>query len=730
MASPWRLAIDFGTSFTVAAVAGNGAAEIIEINGERRMPSVVFASESGAILAGRAAEDMATSQPSRAMRAPKRHLGEPSPVVLGGRSYAVVDLVAAVLRPVLAEAVRHQGSEPAEVRLTHPATWTRVRTAALVRAAEVAGISSPVLVPEPVAAAVAYAEQAGVQPGDHVLVYDLGGGTFDTAVLQSTGAGFVVVGRPGGEGRLGGELFDEVVANFAGERLDPAVWERLNTSDDLVWQQAAVRLRNEARRAKETLSVNDVANLMISLPNGMVQQQITRQELDDLLEPYLEESVDLLQQTIDDADLDVGDISSIYLAGGASRLGLVERIVRERFPGVTVSRRGDPKTAVALGAVGGQALPSKERSLGTPAPVVPVPGTVVESAPPTAPVPPTAGTVVEPGPASPSPATVAATVMEPAGPGSLPPPPVAPAPAAATWTPPPPVPAPAGSNKSRTPLIVGAAVAAVVVVVGLLFVLRGGSDDGRATSTSTSTSTSVATTGSTPADTSVKATIGSIGSIGTTAATTATTKASATTATTKASATTATTKAATATTAQAQVTPAALLPLTISKEELNDPAFVETAYIYDNTPICGRSDPPADALAGRAYTRANPATEIESAVFFFRDQSKATTLVNNQREIILTCSGDQVIGGVQANVQFIPVDNFDIAGCQEVVIAGYVVRGAGIEPYAGFLGTLKCGSVVTVLNERFAVTANTDYAGIQAEFNRLFLTVYSKTKPK
>ncbi len=348
---PWVLGIDFGTSFTVAAYRMAGRApEVVEIAGERRMPSVVLADENGTLVVGRSAENLAAAQPSRALRAPKARLGEPAPVILAGRAYAVVDLVAAQLQHVYAEAVRHQGGPPTEVRLTHPASWGRPRLNQLAEAAAKAGLPNPVPVPEPVAAAASYAEEVRVAEGDHVAVYDLGGGTFDTAVLQATGDGFVVVGRPAGEDRLGGDLFDELVANHIGAKLDPDTWEQLQASDELAWQQAAAALRAEARRAKESLSSHPVAEVLLALPTGMVHQRITREELDNLVRPHLEQSVDLLGRAIADAGLDPSRLSAIYLAGGASRTPLVEELVSAAFPDTTVSRRGDPKTAVALGS--------------------------------------------------------------------------------------------------------------------------------------------------------------------------------------------------------------------------------------------------------------------------------------------------------------------------------------------------------------------------------------------
>ena len=341
---PWVLAIDFGTSFTVAASrVGDRSPEVIEIDGERRLPSMIVVDEDGVVRVGRAAETLAGSSPGRVLRAPKSRLGEPAPVVLGGRPHPITSLVADLLRHVHDEAIRYHGRPPSEVRLTHPATWSGPRRQQLVTAAELAGIDDPVLVPEPVAAAIAYADEGGVPDHGHVLVYDLGGGTFDTAALQSSPDGFVVVGRPGGDPRLGGELFDELLANAIGERLDRDVFEQIQLAEDVLWQQAAAGLLRESRRVKEALSSHPFADLLLGLPTGLVQQRVEQGDLTDVIGPYIDETVAVMRQTADAAGLGSDALSSIYLVGGASRTPLVSESVGAAFPGVPLSRRGDPK---------------------------------------------------------------------------------------------------------------------------------------------------------------------------------------------------------------------------------------------------------------------------------------------------------------------------------------------------------------------------------------------------
>jgi actin-like ATPase involved in cell morphogenesis len=350
--APWVLAIDFGTSNCVVAVrVGEGPTEVIEIGGERRVPSVVFCTEAGDIVVGRVAEDLMYGDPDRALRAPKAHIGEPHPVVIAGRPWDVAILVTEVLAWLAAQAVAQVGSPASQVRLTHPATWGAPRRDQLRRAAIAAGLERPVLVPEPVAAAVAYAEVTKAEVGAHVAVYDLGGGTYDTTVLRVVAPGsFEIVGRPTGDGQIGGELFDDLLLDEVTAALAPATRDALLTASGAEWMQADARLRSEVRRAKEALSSDEQAEVTVATPTGLEQTHVTRARFEELIAPSIDESVAILERSVAAAGLAPGDLAAIHLAGGASRIPLVEARLVAAFPGVPVTRRADPKTSVAVGA--------------------------------------------------------------------------------------------------------------------------------------------------------------------------------------------------------------------------------------------------------------------------------------------------------------------------------------------------------------------------------------------
>ena len=276
-------------------------------------------------------------------------MGEPAPVILGGRPYPVAEVVAALLRYVCDEAVTFVGRAPARVVLTHPAVWKRTRLEALVEAAGRAGITDPVLVAEPVAAAMAYAERTGERPTGPVAVYDLGGGTFDTAVLGPSNGGFVVLGKAGGDDRIGGERFDELVVAHLGAGLPHAVWDQLQASDEPGWRQANAELRQKARWAKEALSRAEQAEVVIGHPMGLSPLTITKTDFEGLIRGHLEETLDVVSATVEDADITPSDLHAIYLVGGASRIPLVEDLVRAAYPDIPLHRHGDPKMVVAEG---------------------------------------------------------------------------------------------------------------------------------------------------------------------------------------------------------------------------------------------------------------------------------------------------------------------------------------------------------------------------------------------
>ncbi len=366
----WVLAVDFGTSSTAAAIGRDGGAQLVGLDGGLpRMLSNVFWQEStGRLLLGDVADNASALAPWCFERCPKVKLGQQY-MLLGEERVRVSDAVGAVLGRVKDEAVRVRGGEqPGAVRLTHPVRWGDEKRDALVEAAGVAGLEEPELVLEPVAAAMHYASER-LRPGEHVAVYDLGGGTLDTAVLQRTDSGFEVVGVPRGRDGFGGEEFDHRLYRFLGAQLPDEDWLRLRSepdeTGDNAWPKANRQFQRNVRRAKELLTNNPQVDVDVPSPVNRALV-LTVDDLNGLISLDVEDSVRELERTIQSAGLEPGQLTAVYLTGGSSQIPLVGRLIHEQL-GIQPEHLNDPKAVICLGAAlkTGAAPPPKRRPMWT-----------------------------------------------------------------------------------------------------------------------------------------------------------------------------------------------------------------------------------------------------------------------------------------------------------------------------------------------------------------------------
>ncbi|MEV7805694.1 Hsp70 family protein [Microbispora sp. NPDC088329] len=347
----WSLGVDLGTSFSAGATAADGRVDVLEVGGERRLPSTVLLNEQGVLVAGRVAHRALMRYPERAERNPKRYVGR-STMLLGAVPVDVKDALAALLELFVAEGrTRFDGAAPSVVVLTCPVAWREDRRAVLSAVGHaVVPRARVVIVEEPVASALHYASMHGVSGGGNVAVYDLGGGTFDTAVLAAKGGDFDVIGEPGGDDMIGGEVFDERVYAFLGGQLERSAaewWTEISTNPDRKYRAAAADLLDEARLAKETLSAYETASQYVG--GADVDVEISRADLHALVGPDIVRTADILDETIVRAKIDKRRLSGIFLTGGASRMPLVHETLRARHGGL-VRTYDDPKIVVALGA--------------------------------------------------------------------------------------------------------------------------------------------------------------------------------------------------------------------------------------------------------------------------------------------------------------------------------------------------------------------------------------------
>ncbi|WP_328708415.1 Hsp70 family protein [Microbispora hainanensis] len=352
----WSLAIDFGTCFTCAAIRVGEQVEVLETDSGRYTPSLVYRDESGELLTGRRAASQAETFPARVARVPKRELVNRSPVLLGGAVVDAEDLAAAVLSTMAGEALRRSGGvPPQEVVLTHPAAWTSDDIAALGEAAKRAHLPSARFVPEPVAAAAFYTQREDIPAGAHVAVYDLGGGTFDVAVLRRTTTGFDVIAQ-GGNDRIGGEDFDEalheLVAGHA-TTLDPAAWQDFTQATGLRATRDRALLRRDITEAKELLSDTTIRQVIV----GDLTVSVTRTEFEAAIMEDLRATITTFQDVVTRAGFTLNDLTAVYLTGGSSRIPLVSDLLSHHL-GRTPDLAADPKAVVALGALSWAVRPS------------------------------------------------------------------------------------------------------------------------------------------------------------------------------------------------------------------------------------------------------------------------------------------------------------------------------------------------------------------------------------
>lgn len=351
------LAIDFGSSYTTAALrTGSDAPTVIWLEEGRPVASAVALNELGELVVGLAALSEGTVRPEALEPSPKRQLGRgETKLILAGRPVEVLDAVAAVLELAWTEALRRlNGSRPAVVRLTHPASWTQELASQLEDAARRAGIESEVqLLPEPVAAAMHFVAKRDGQmaSGSIVAVYDLGGGTFDVAVLRRQEDGFAVMGHPLGLPDVGGIEMDERLARHVVEQIveqRPDLAAELAAPSDRKWRRVRRELLRESQSVKELLSRNESVRMHVPDATGFEPISITKPEFEALISTAVERSLDEVDAALLTAGVTPGELSRLYLVGGSSRIPFVEHAVERRFQ--RADTEDDPQSVVALGA--------------------------------------------------------------------------------------------------------------------------------------------------------------------------------------------------------------------------------------------------------------------------------------------------------------------------------------------------------------------------------------------
>jgi actin-like ATPase involved in cell morphogenesis len=342
------LGVDLGTTYTAAAIVRDGRTATVDLGTRTAaIPSVVFLRDDETILTGEAANRRGVTEPSRVAREFKRRVGDTAPLLLGGAPYSADALVGRLLRWVVDAVSEREGAPPAGISVTHPANWGPYKQDLLRQAIARADLDHVATITEPEAAVTYYASQERVEPGSVIAVYDLGGGTFDAAVVRKTETGVELLGSPEGIERLGGVDFDEAVFSHVAATLGGAL-EQLDPRDPSA-MAAVSRLRAECVEAKEALSADTEVSIPILLPNVSTDVRLTRGEFEAMIRPPLADSLTAMRRALRSAGVEPAELTTVLLAGGSSRIPLVAQMVGAEL-GRPVAVDAHPKHGVALGA--------------------------------------------------------------------------------------------------------------------------------------------------------------------------------------------------------------------------------------------------------------------------------------------------------------------------------------------------------------------------------------------
>ncbi len=351
----YSLGVDLGTTYTAAAVSDGTTSRVVSLAHDRyAIPSVVVPPRAGSdALVGSSALTVGATEPDRVAREFKRRFGDPTPMIVDGDPWMPEALTGLLLRAVVDRVEAEMGGTASEIVLTHPATWREHRLDLLRDMVNSIGLAKATFITEPVAAAINYHDRQAsknepVREGALVAVYDLGGGTFDAAVLELQNLNYRIRGEPEGLGFLGGIDFDLAVLGIVTENAADAL-AGLDPTDEQT-KIALARLREECTLAKEVLSQEHSAIVPVVLPGSTDRVVVQRSEFEDRIDDLVEQTVDALERSLNSAGLSGGtDADSVLLVGGSSRVPLVATRLGERL-GVPVLVDTHPKQAVALGA--------------------------------------------------------------------------------------------------------------------------------------------------------------------------------------------------------------------------------------------------------------------------------------------------------------------------------------------------------------------------------------------
>ena len=344
------IGIDLGTTNSCVAVMEGGQPTVIaNAEGDRTTPSVVAVTKEGERLVGKVAKRQAIANHENTVSSIKREMGTDHKVTMGGKSYSAPEISAMILSKLKADAESYLGGKVTQAVITVPAYFNDSQRQATKDAGKIAGLEVLRIINEPTAAALAYGLDKGENKNQKILVYDLGGGTFDVSILE-IGDGVFEVLSTNGNTRLGGDDFDNRIIDLLIEEFKKQ--ENIDLSKDKLAMQ---RLKEAAEKAKIDLSATPKTT--ISLPfitadaSGPkhLEYDLTRAKFDAITEDLVKETIDCTAKALKDANLTNADINKVILVGGSTRIPAVYEAVK-KFTGKEPFKGINPDECVAIGA--------------------------------------------------------------------------------------------------------------------------------------------------------------------------------------------------------------------------------------------------------------------------------------------------------------------------------------------------------------------------------------------
>jgi len=342
------IGIDLGTTNSVVAVMEGGKPTVIaNAEGSRTTPSIVGFSKTGERLVGQLAKRQAIVNPDKTIASIKRHMGENYKVNIDGKDYTPQEISSMILRKLADDASNYLGEKVTSAVITVPAYFNDAQRQATKDAGKIAGLDVLRIVNEPTAAALAYGLEK--EKSEKVLVFDLGGGTFDVSILE-IGDGVHEVLSTSGDTHLGGDDFDQKVMDWICDEFQKL--EGIDLRND---KQAMQRIKEAAEKAKCELSTLMETNINLMFitadANGPkhLNMDLTRAKFEDLCFDLLERCKKPVEQAISDAGISKSDINEVILVGGSSRIPAVQRLVKE-YTGKEPNQSVNPDEVVAVGA--------------------------------------------------------------------------------------------------------------------------------------------------------------------------------------------------------------------------------------------------------------------------------------------------------------------------------------------------------------------------------------------